>query len=132
MQDNVNKFVDQLETFKNRKKPDVCNARKSIANVEKGKYGNLRCLKAARGILRVGNTIICYLKGIKLYYVQTKLPTWAKTSLIEGGGEQGCRHNSFINSASQKLIITTGKKSRTKFVRGTSSIGKIGLFNTTL
>ena len=84
MHNNVNKFIAQLETFKNRKKPDVCNARKSITNVEKGKYGNLRCLKAARGILRVGNTIIHSLEGIELYYVQTKLPTWAKTSLIEG------------------------------------------------
>ena len=108
MQDNVNKFVAQLETFKNCKQPDMSYARKSITNVKKGKNGNLRCLKAARGVLQVGNTIIYSLEGIKLYYVQTKLSTWAKSSLVERGGEQSCGHNSFINSASKELIITVG------------------------
>ena len=129
MEDNVYKLFAQLEAFKNRKKPDMSNTGKCIANVEKGKYGNLRCLEVARAALRVGNAVIYSLEGIKFHNVQAKLPTWAKTSLVEGGGKQGRRHYGSIDCASKQLIITINMKNRTKFIRGTSSIGEISLFH---
>ena len=83
MQDYVNNFIAKLEATEDRKQPNMSNTGKNIANVKKGKNGNFRGLKFIIESLGIGNTIIHSLKGIELNNVQTKLPTRAKTSMIE-------------------------------------------------
>ena len=129
VQDYVNEFFAQLETFKDRKQPNMGNAGKSIAYVKKGKDGNLSSIKVGLKRLRAGNAVIDSLKSIKFNNVQAKLPTWAKTSLIEGGGKQGCNHNSSINGSGQYFIVGISKKNGSKFVRSAGRIAKISLFN---
>ena len=86
MQDYIDNFVAKLETSEDRKQPDMGNAGKSI-------NGHLRGLEAGAESLGIRNAITYYLKSIKFNNVQTKLSTRAKTSLIERGGKQGCKHN---------------------------------------
>ena len=76
----------------------------------------------------LSNGIVDSLESIELHNVQAKLSPRAEPSLIDRGGNKGCRHQSLTDSRSKEFVVSVSKENRTKLVRGSGRSHKIRLF----